>query len=148
VLSQLLHELDGLQPRAQILVVAATNQPAALDSALLRPGRFDRLLHVPIPDEPARRSILGVLLSRMCTCDDVDTAEVARRTEGFTGADLRALCREAAMAALEEDIGAERVAMVHFLRARERCGASQPPSAETMASYARLARGVPLAGCR
>ncbi|MCD6509701.1 MAG: AAA family ATPase, partial [Thermoprotei archaeon] len=84
------------------------------DPALLRPGRFDRLIYVPPPDTRARLEILKVHTRKMPLGKDVDLEEIARRTEGYAGSDLEALCREAAMAALREDINSARVQMRHF----------------------------------
>ena len=100
VVGQLLTLMDGLSTRGQVVVVGATNRPDALDSALRRPGRFDRevSLHAPNPD--GRIEILRIHSRDMPLADDVDMAELARITPGFVGADLAALCRESAMAAL------------------------------------------------
>lgn len=99
VVSQLLTELDGLENLEDVVVVATTNRPDLIDSALLRPGRLDRHVHVPIPDEDARRAVLEVHTRGVPLSDDVDLDTVARRTEGFVGADIEALCREATMQA-------------------------------------------------
>lgn len=118
VLSQLLTELDGVEPLRQVLVVAATNRPDLLDPALLRPGRIDRALFVGPPDVQGREEILEVHTRRLPLADDVKLAELAIATARFSGAELAALCREAAMAAIDEQReGAERVAKRHFLRA-------------------------------
>ncbi len=103
VLSQLLTELDGVQPLRRVVVVAATNRPDLLDPALLRPGRIDRKVYVPPPDVVSRREILGIALRGVPVADDVNLDEVARSTEGFSGAEMVALCREAALGAVEED---------------------------------------------
>lgn len=117
VLSQLLTELDGIEPLKQVLVVAATNRPDLIDSALLRPGRIDRVLYVGPPDLQARREILAIHCRHMPLAADVDLQELAIATAQFSGAELYALCREAAMAAIEESKQAEHVAARHFLRA-------------------------------
>ncbi|TYZ61513.1 hypothetical protein PybrP1_006837 [[Pythium] brassicae (nom. inval.)] len=117
VLSQLLTELDGIEPLKQVLVVAATNRPDLIDSALLRPGRIDRVLYVGPPDLQARREILAIHCRHMPLAGDVDLHEFAIATAQFSGAELYALCREAAMAAIEESKRAEHVAARHFLRA-------------------------------
>ena len=105
VVSQLLTELDGLESLEDVVVIATTNRPDLIDSALLRPGRLDRHVHVPVPDEDARRKILDVHTRNKPLADDVDLDEIARRTENFVGADIEALAREAAMAASREFIG-------------------------------------------
>lgn len=117
VLSQLLTELDGIEPLKQVLVVAATNRPDLIDSALMRPGRIDRVLYVGPPDVQARKEILSIHCRRMPLHSDVDLQELAIATSQFSGAELYALCREAAMAAIEETKSAEHVATRHFLRA-------------------------------
>jgi len=113
LVNELLTSMDGLTAREGVTVIAATNRPDMIDPALLRPGRFDRLIFVPVPDAPARRAILQVH-TRAMPLQDVSLEELVSRTEGFVGADLENLCREAAMAALREDRGAETVGMRHF----------------------------------
>ncbi|BAA29778.1 CDC48 family AAA ATPase [Pyrococcus horikoshii] len=100
IINQLLTEMDGLVENSGVVVIAATNRPDILDPALLRPGRFDRLILVPAPDEEARFEIFKVHTRSMPLADDVDLRELARRTEGYTGADIAAVCREAALNAL------------------------------------------------
>lgn len=99
VVAQLLALMDGLQSRGDVIIIGATNLPDALDPALRRPGRFDRELEIPVPDVAGRREILQIH-SRGMPLQDVDLDELARQTHGYVGADLAALCREAAMAAL------------------------------------------------
>ncbi|WP_138005336.1 CDC48 family AAA ATPase [Halalkalirubrum salinum] len=129
VVSQLLTELDGLETLEDVVVIATTNRPDLIDSALLRPGRLDRHVHVPVPDEEARRAILDVHTEHKPLADDVDLDALARRTSGYVGADLEALCREASMAAsrefinsvtreeIDESVGNVRVTMAHFEQA-------------------------------
>ncbi|MDQ0507106.1 CDC48 family AAA ATPase [Xanthobacter agilis] len=100
VVAQLLGLMDGLQSRGQVIVIAATNIPNAIDPALRRPGRFDREIQVGVPDENGRREILEIHTRGMPLAPDVDLARLAFHTPGFVGADLAALCREAAMSAL------------------------------------------------
>ena len=100
LINQLLTEMDGLEENSGVVVIAATNRPDILDPALLRPGRFDRLILVPAPDEKARYEILKVHTRRMPLAEDVNLKELAKRLEGYTGADIAALVREAAMNAL------------------------------------------------
>jgi transitional endoplasmic reticulum ATPase len=100
VLSQLLTEIDSAHIFGDLFVLAATNRPDLLDSALLRPGRLDLLVYVPPPDETARLDILRIRTSRMPIGADVQLEELTRVTKGYSGADLEALCREAAIAAL------------------------------------------------
>ncbi|RLM89749.1 AAA family ATPase [Halobellus sp. Atlit-38R] len=136
VVSQLLTELDGLESLEDVVVVATTNRPDLIDSALLRPGRLDRHVHVPVPDEDARRAIFEVHSEHKPLADDVDLDELASRTEGYVGADIEAVCREASMAAsrefinsvsreeVAESVGNVRVTMAHFEQALEEVGPS------------------------
>ncbi len=100
LVAQLLTLLDGLEPRQNLVVIAATNRPEAIDEALRRPGRFDREIVVGVPDETGRREILGIHTRGMPLADGVDLDGLARRTYGFVGADLAALTREAALEAV------------------------------------------------
>ena len=104
VISQLLTEMDGLEELRGVVVIAATNRPDIVDPALLRPGRFDKLLYVPLPDFEARKEILKIHTKRKPLAEDVDIDELARRTEGYTGADLAAVCNTAVMLAIRECI--------------------------------------------
>eukprot|EP00884_Botryococcus_braunii_P022647 jgi/Botrbrau1/9066/Bobra.0376s0036.1 len=114
ILSQLLTEMDGLQAMKDVLVVAATNRPDHLDPALLRPGRFDRLVYVPCPDAGTRLAILEVVCRRAPLAPDVNLADLADKLEGYTGADLQGLYTEAALQALRDDRQASLVAACHF----------------------------------
>ncbi len=113
VVAQLLTSMDGVESMRNVTVMGATNRPDMIDPALLRPGRFDRLVLVGKPDEGARRSILAVHTRRM-PLDGVDLDAVARSTDGYTGADLASVCREAGLAAYREDPGAAKVCQRHF----------------------------------
>ena len=136
VVSQLLTELDGLEEMEDVVVVATTNRPDLIDGALLRPGRLDRHVHVPVPDESGRRAILEVHTRNKPLADDVDLGSLARRTEGFVGADVEALVREATMAAtrefvrsvpreeLDDSVGNVRVKAEHFEAALNEVGPS------------------------
>ncbi|MEX2702311.1 MAG: CDC48 family AAA ATPase [Candidatus Baldrarchaeota archaeon] len=136
VVSQLLTELDGLEPLREIVVIAATSRPDMLDPALLRPGRFDRLIYVPPPDKKARLEILKIHTRKMPIADDVDLLKLAEATNGFVGADLAALCREAAMLALREDIEAKMVRWKHFEKALQKIHPTVTP--EAIRWYERL----------
>ena len=136
VVSQLLTELDGLEPLREIIVIAATSRPDMLDPALLRPGRFDRLIYVPPPDKKARLEILKIHTRKMPIADDVDLLKLAEATNGFVGADLAALCREAAMLALREDIEAKVVKWEHFEKALQKIHPTVTP--EAIRWYERL----------
>lgn len=117
VVNQLLTEIDGLEALQDIVVIAATNRPDIVDTALLRPGRFDRIILTPAPDKQAREEILQVHLQGMPLAEDVDSTKLASDTEGFVGADIEALCREAAMLALRQDMKTKEVTMAHFKEA-------------------------------
>ncbi|CAL4905962.1 unnamed protein product [Urochloa decumbens] len=112
VLSQLLVEMDGLDKK--VIVIAATNRPDKIDPALTRPGRFDRLLDVQPPNEADRADIFRIHTRSIPRSPDVNLEELARLTEGYTGADIKLVCREAAVAALDEDYDIKEVAMRHF----------------------------------
>ncbi|MCS7105708.1 MAG: CDC48 family AAA ATPase [Candidatus Aenigmarchaeota archaeon] len=116
VVSQLLTEISGIEETKGIIIIAATNRPDIVDPALLRPGRIDRFVLVPAPDEKSRLEILKVHTRKM-PLKNVDLKEWAKKTEGFSGADLEALCREAAMNALRENIKAKEVTNKHFEQA-------------------------------
>ncbi|WP_336358034.1 CDC48 family AAA ATPase [Haloarcula sp. CGMCC 1.6347] len=136
VVSQLLTELDGIEDMENVVVVATTNRPDLIDDALLRPGRLDRHVHVPVPDEEARRAIFQVHTRDKPLADGVDLDDLASRTDGYVGADIEAVAREASMAATREfinsvdpeDIGDSvsnvRVTMDHFEHALEEVGPS------------------------
>jgi len=100
MVSQLLTLMDGLKKRGEVIVIAATNRPNAIDPALRRPGRFDREIEIGVPDRNGRKEILQIHTRNMPLAKDVDLEQLATITHGFTGADLAALCREAAMLTL------------------------------------------------
>ena len=102
VISQILTELDGLESLNSVMVIAATNRPDIIDSALLRPGRFDRLIEIGLPDEQARKEILKIHTAKKPLADDVKIEDLAKRTAEFSGADLGALVSEAVMLAIRE----------------------------------------------
>ncbi|MDP6346282.1 MAG: ATP-dependent metallopeptidase FtsH/Yme1/Tma family protein, partial [Alphaproteobacteria bacterium] len=117
-LNQILSEMDGFAGHEAVIVLAATNRPDVLDPALLRPGRFDRHVTLELPDRPAREAILAVHTRKVPVAGDVDLATVAAGTPGFSGADLKNLVNEAAMAAARD--GADSVSMAHFDAMRDR----------------------------
>jgi len=104
VVSQILTELDGVVELKDVVVLAATNRPDLVDPSLLRPGRFDRLIRIPVPDGVARERIFEIHLSGMPLAEDVSVADLSEMTGGWTGADIETLCREAGMIALRESI--------------------------------------------
>ncbi|RUS24731.1 AAA family ATPase [Jimgerdemannia flammicorona] len=117
VLSQLLNELDGIEPLVNVTVVAATNRPDIIDSALLRPGRIDRILYVSPPDLASRRDIFRIQLRKMACSQDVEVEELAEKTDGCSGAEVVSICQEAALFAMDEDLEATEVKRTHFLQA-------------------------------
>ena len=120
VLNQLLAEMDGLEELKNVTVIGATNRPDMLDTALLRPGRFDRILLVPGPTKEGRLEILKIHTKKMPLAKDVNLDNVAEKTDGLVGADLENLCRESAMLSLREDINAKQVLKKHFDKALEK----------------------------
>lgn len=129
VVAQLLTELDGIEERHDVFVVAATNRPELVDPALLRPGRFDRLVHVPPPDASSRADILRAATKRMPLAGDVSLDALGRACERYSAADLAALAREAAMVAMRESMTAPVVTKAHFAAARRTVRPSIDPVA-------------------
>ncbi|KAK5998709.1 ATPase family gene 2 protein [Cladobotryum mycophilum] len=113
MLTTLLTEMDGFESLTGVLVLAATNRPEAMDPALLRPGRFDQVLYVGPPDLPARAAVFNVHLRGLALSSDVDITELARLTEGYSGAEIKAICNEAGLAVLdrydEDETGSEKL---------------------------------------
>merc|ERR1712012_426185 len=114
VLAQLLTEMDGVETLTGVTIVAATNRPDMMDQALLRPGRLDRVVYVPLPDLETRRKVLEVHTRKIPLATDVNLEEVAQSTEGYSGAEVAAVCNEAALAALEESVDTQVVEGMHF----------------------------------
>ena len=127
VVNQLLTSVDGLESMSGVVVIGATNRPDIIDPGLLRPGRFDRLILIKAPDKKARLEILKIHTKNMPLADDVDLEEIANITDGYSGADLEALCREAAMIAVRKNIKAEKVEKKHFDEAMKNIRASITP---------------------
>ncbi|MEK6963188.1 MAG: CDC48 family AAA ATPase [Nanoarchaeota archaeon] len=117
VVNQLLTEMDGLQELTDVVIIAATNRPDILDTALLRPGRFDRIIMAPVPDAKAREDIFKIHMKKMPLDADVDMKELLSKTDGYVGADIESICREAAILALRENIESKIVKMEHFKKA-------------------------------
>ena len=130
VISQLLTELDGLVSLQDVVVIGATNRPDIIDPALLRPGRFDRLIYVPAPDEKSRLEIFKIYTKNMPLADDVDVEELAKNAKGYSGADVESICREAAMNALRRNIEEEKVKREDFDKAIANSAASITPEME------------------
>ncbi|MCD6477211.1 MAG: AAA family ATPase [Candidatus Aenigmarchaeota archaeon] len=114
VVSQMLTEMSGLEELKGVVVIAATNRPDIVDPALLRPGRFDKLIYIGPPDEKSRKQILEVHTKNMPLAKNVNLNEIAKKTDGYSGADLEAIVREAALNALREDINTKEVKKKHF----------------------------------
>lgn len=124
VVNTFLAEMDGLEELQGVVVIAASNRPALIDPALLRPGRFDDLVYVPVPDREGRLHILKIHTSKMPLGDDVDLEKLADQTNGYTGADLEDLTRRAGLQALRENIDAPEIQMRFFEQAQKETRAS------------------------
>lgn len=127
VVNQLLTEMDGLEELEDVAIIAATNRPDILDAGLMRPGRFDRHIKVDLPNEEARLSIFKVHTEGMALADDVSLEKLAKQTDGYVGADIEAVCREAAMLTLRNDLDAENVPNKYFKEALEKVKPSNNP---------------------
>ena len=136
VVNMILTEMDGLQDTPDIVVIGATNRPDILDTALLRPGRFDRIVHCPVPDKATRKEILKIHTKAMPLGKGVDLDKLAEATQGFVGADIEAVCREAAIVALREDMKSKIVDEKHFDAALKKTGPSVTKEVEKL--YADL----------
>lgn len=130
VISQLLTEMDGVVTLEDIVIIAATNRPDLVDPAVLRPGRFDRLVYVPEPDEKSRLQILKIHTTGVPLAKDVNLAQLVTMTKSYSGADIEAVCREAAMLALRSDLNAKEVTMKNFEEAMKKTGPSVTPDME------------------
>ncbi len=130
VISQLLTEMDGITTLQDIVVIAATNRPDMVDGAVIRPGRFDRLIYVPEPDEKSRLQIFKLYTKGMPIGPDVDLNQLAMSTKYYSGADIESLCREAAMHSLRRDVNAREVYMKDFQDAMKEMGPSITPDME------------------
>jgi len=139
IVNQLLSEIDGLQERSQIILIAATNRPDILDPALLRPGRFDRLIYVPLPDYEARLEILKIYTKEM-PVRDLDLELLATKTEYYSGADLENLCREAVMLLIRSNIEADELSMQEFEQALKIVKPSN--TAEKIEEFKRLVQST------
>lgn len=139
VVAQMLTSMDGIEGLRNVTVMGATNRPDMIDPALLRPGRFDRLILVGKPDAESRLGILKVHTCRM-PLDDVDLEAIASMTDGYVGADLAAVCREAGLNTYREDPEAEKVGMRHFESALKVVGPSV--TAEIMETYENLGKSM------
>jgi transitional endoplasmic reticulum ATPase len=147
VISQILTELDGLESLNSVIVIAATNRPDIIDPALLRPGRFDRLIEIGLPDEKARQEILKIHMARKPLAEDINLEELAKKTERYSGADLAAIVNEAVMLAIrecvlggkakeEEQVCAYKIEKKHFDEAMK----TVQPTASGSDIYKRFAK--------
>lgn len=138
MVNTLLSEMDGLEELRGVVVIGATNRPDLMDPALLRPGRFDEVVLVPPPDEKARLDILKVHVKNMALEGDVKIKELAKKTKGYSGADIEALCRKSGMIALHEDINISKISLKHFHEALRKINPSTTP--RTKEYYEEVAR--------
>ncbi|MEN6551735.1 MAG: CDC48 family AAA ATPase [Methanobacterium sp.] len=138
MVNTLLSEMDGLEELRGVVVIGATNRPDLIDAALLRPGRFDEVVLVSPPDEKARLEILKVHTKSMALDDNVNLVDLSKRTEGYSGADIEALCRKAGVIALHENIKIEKVSKRHFEAALSKVNPSTTP--QTKEYYEEVAR--------
>ncbi|HEX4702817.1 MAG TPA: AAA family ATPase [Pseudonocardiaceae bacterium] len=137
VVAALLTELDGVQPMRDVVVLGATNRPELVDPALLRPGRLERLIYVPPPDEHARTAILHSAVRNTPLADDVDLVELAAGLDGYSAADCAALVREAALTAMRESLDASEVSAAHLAAALRAVSPSlDPAQLAELAGYA------------
>ena len=150
VISQFLAEMDGLEELRNVVIIAATNRPDIVDPALLRPGRFDRMLLVPPPDLEARKQIFRIHTKKTPLAEDVKPDEFARKTEGYTGADIASICNTAVMLSIKEHIGKAKdaedakkrakglkVAKRHFDEAMQKV---KPISSQELRMYERFSQ--------
>ncbi len=148
IISQMLTEMDGLETLHNVVVIAATNRPDLIDEAILRPGRFDRVAFIPLPDIDARRDIIRIHTRDMPLDKDVNLDELASKTDGFTGADVAGLCNEAALLRIRRFVGKGgrisdpdarnlKIAMSDFQEAMEKV---RPTSRVELERYVKIAR--------
>ena len=135
VVNQLLTEMDGLEELEDVAIIAATNRPDILDAGLMRPGRFDRHIQVSEPDEEARLSIFEVHTKDMPLADDVNLKKLAKNTEGYVGADIEAVCREAAMLTLRNDLESKEIPYKYFKEAIEKVNPGNKAQDEQLVQY-------------
>ena len=138
MVNTILSEMDGLEELRGVVVIGATNRPDLMDPALLRPGRFDEVVLVPPPDENARKEILKVHTGHMSLDEDVKLKELAKKTEGYSGADIEVLCRKAGMISLHEDMNIQKVSYRHFKEALKKINPSTTP--KTKEYYQQIAQ--------
>lgn len=135
VINQLLTEMDGMNAKKNIFVIGATNRPDQIDGALLRPGRLDQLIYIPLPDEAGRISILKAALKRSPVAADVELSYIAKHTHGFSGADLTEICQRSAKLAIRASIEADMTKIrerKELERKAEAAGETLPPAEDDM----------------
>ncbi|MBU3940956.1 MAG: AAA family ATPase, partial [Nanoarchaeota archaeon] len=147
MVNQLLSEMDGLMELNDVVIMAATNRPDMIDPALLRPGRFDRLLLTPVPEKEGRLEIFKIHTKGMPLAKEVNLTKLAEKTQNHVGADIESVCREAAMLALRKDLNAKEVTMEHFEEALKKVTPSITEKdiekyKEIESQYIRTARGA------
>ena len=135
VVNQLLTEMDGLEELEDVAIIAATNRPDILDAGLMRPGRFDRHIQVKEPDEEARLSIFEVHTKDMPLAEDVNLKKLAKNTEGYVGADIEAVCREAAMLTLRNDLESKEIPYKYFKEAIDKVKPGNKGRDEQLVQY-------------
>ena len=132
VVNQILTEMDGLETLHDIVIIGATNRPDIVDTALLRPGRFDRIIMTPVPDKQVRYEIFKIHSKAMPLAKNVKLEDLAERTEGYAGSDIESVCREAAIMALREKMTAKEISKEHFDLALKKVRASVTKEIEKM----------------
>ena len=135
VVNQLLTEMDGLEELEDVAIIAATNRPDILDAGLMRPGRFDRHIQVKEPDEEARLAIFEVHTKDMPLAKDVDLKKLAKQTDGYVGADIESVCREAAMLTLRDNLEADKIPNKYFKEAIEKVKPGNSAPDEQLVQY-------------
>jgi transitional endoplasmic reticulum ATPase len=130
VISQILTEMDGIISLEDVVIIAATNRPDIVDPAILRPGRFDRLIYVPEPEQESRLEIFKIYTKDMPLAKEVNLSQLALMTKKYSGADIEAVCREAGLNALRRDMKAKEVNINDFKKAAEKIGPSILPNME------------------
>merc|ERR1712137_1178698 len=126
VMNQLLTEMDGMGSKKQVFIIGATNRPDIIDTALMRPGRLDQLIYIPVPDLDSRKSILRAVLRKSPVAPDVDLDYIAEKTDKYSGADLTEICQRAAKLAIRENIERD----VERSRMREEAGETEMEDVE------------------
>ena len=127
--------MDGLEELEDVAIIAATNRPDILDAGLMRPGRFDRHIHVKEPDEEARLAIFNVHTKNMPLAKDVDLKKLAKNTDGYVEADIEAVCREAAMLTLRKNLDAEEIPYKYFKEAIDKVKPGHNSNEEQLVQY-------------